>query len=46
MVSSKPSFTARKDLHGLELPKETILEIEILNELQGQVSTINRYVLC
>lgn len=38
MESIKPSFTAKKDFKGLELPERTILEIEVVEELQGEVS--------
>ena len=31
---------AKKDLRGLELPKGTVLEIEVVDELQGEVCEI------
>lgn len=37
MKGSKSSFSARHELQGVELPKGTIIEIEIVNELQGEV---------
>ena len=34
----KPSFTPKvKELNGLELPKGTVLEVEFVPELQGEV---------
>lgn len=32
-----PSFSLKSEIRGLELPKGTILEIEIVHELQGEV---------
>lgn len=37
MGGTRPSFGVKRDLQGLELPKGTVLEIEILQELQGEV---------
>lgn len=38
MMGSKPSFTPKvKELNGLELPKGTVLEVEFVPELQGEV---------
>lgn len=36
--SSTPSFVNKREIQGLELPKGTVLEIEILPELHGEVS--------
>ena len=41
MGGTKPNFKVKKELHGLELPKGTVLEIEILNELLGEVSYLH-----
>ena len=38
MSGSVPSFSIKGELHGLELPKGTLLEIEIVHELQGEVT--------
>lgn len=35
MKGGTPSFTVKRDLQGLELPKGTVIEIEVVNELQG-----------
>ena len=35
--NSALSFSAKRELHGLELPKGTVLEIEVVNELLGEV---------
>lgn len=38
MKGSKPSFAPKmKELNGLELPKGTVLEVEFVHELQGEV---------
>ena len=38
MKGSKPSFVPKmKELNGLELPKGTVLEVEFVHELQGEV---------
>ena len=37
----KPSFTPKvKELNGLELPKGTVLEVEFVPELRGEVRMI------
>ena len=38
MKGNKPSFMAKpKELNGLELPKGTVLEVEFVQELKGEV---------
>lgn len=38
MKGSKPLFGPKvKELSGLELPKGTVLEVEFVHELQGEV---------
>ena len=37
MTNEKPSFSIRREFYGLELPEGTILEIEIVQELVGEV---------
>ena len=38
MKGSKPLFAPKmKELNGLELPKGTVLEVEFVHELQGEV---------
>ena len=37
-MKGSPSFTAKREFHGLELPKGTMLEVELINEFQGEVS--------
>lgn len=40
-MKGKPTFTMKpKELNGLELPKGTILEVEFVQELQGEVRVI------
>ena len=39
MKSVKPSFTTYRELTTLELPKGTVLEIELVYEMTGEVST-------
>ena len=39
-MKGSPSFTAKREFHGLELPKGTILEVELINEFQGEVCII------
>ena len=37
-MKGKPTFSPRvKELNGLELPKGTVLEVELVQELQGEV---------
>ena len=38
MKGNKPLFAPKvKELNGLELPKGTVLEVEFVHELQGEV---------
>lgn len=37
MTGVKPPFGVKRELQGLELPNKTVLEIEIVQELQGEV---------
>ena len=38
MKGTKPSFSPKaKEFNGLELPQGTILEVEVVHELQGEV---------
>ena len=38
MKGSKPSFAPKpKEFNGLELPQGTVLEVELVQELQGEV---------
>ncbi len=38
MMSSRPTFcSARKEWHGLEIPKGTVIEVECVPELVGEV---------
>ena len=41
MSGSVPTFSLKGDIRGLELPKGTILEIEIVHELKGEVGLDN-----
>ena len=41
MKGNKPTFAPKpKELNGLELPKGTVLEVEFVQELQGEVRII------
>ena len=40
MNGLKPSFKTHRELTTLELPKGTVLEIELVHEMTGEVSTI------
>ena len=41
MKGNKPTFTPKpKELNGLEIPKGTVLEVEFVQELQGEVRLI------
>lgn len=45
MKGSKSSFTTKtKELNGLELPKGTVLEVEFVQELQGEVRLLISYI--
>lgn len=50
MKGNKPTFAPKpKELNGLELPKGTVLEVEFVQELQGEVRniyTLNMLTLC
>lgn len=37
MHGSKAVFSSKRELRGLELPKDTVIEVELTNELQGEV---------
>ena len=37
---SSPSFSLKSEIRGLELPRGTVLEIEIVHELQGEASCV------
>ena len=38
MKGNKPLFATKvKELNGVELPKGTVLEVEFVHELQGEV---------
>lgn len=37
MHGSKAVFSTKRELRGLELPKGTVIEVELINELQGEV---------
>ena len=39
MRSVEPSFTTHRELTTLELPKGTVLEIELVYKMAGEVST-------
>ena len=39
-MKGQTSFMTKRDIQGLELPKGTIIEIEVVNELQGEVSIL------
>ena len=38
MKGAKPVFSSKRELQGLELPKGTVIEVELVEELQGEVS--------
>ena len=40
MRGGKAVFNMKHDLHGLELPKNTVLEVELALELHGEVSYV------
>ena len=40
MRGGKAVFSIKHDLHGLELPKNTVLEVELALELHGEVSYV------
>lgn len=41
MKGNKPTFALKpKELNGVELPKGTVLEVEFVQELQGEVRSI------
>lgn len=42
--SDKPHFVAKRDLYGLELPKGTVLELELVQEYIGEVLICNFYI--
>ena len=37
MIGQKPSFTAHREITNLELPKGTVIEIELVTERVGEV---------
>ena len=37
MLGQKPSFTANREITNLELPKRTVIEIELVTERVGEV---------
>lgn len=37
MKGTRPVFSQKRELQGLELPKGTIIEVELVPELQGEV---------
>ena len=46
MKGHKPLFTLKaKELNGLELPKGTVLEVEFVHELQGEVRLLIKHLL-
>lgn len=38
MKGPRPVFSSKRELQGLELPKGTVIEVELVEELQGEVS--------
>lgn len=45
-MKGTPSFTARRELQGLELPKGTVLEVEVVSEMIGEVSCLATSQVC
>ena len=37
MKGPRPVFSTKRELQGMELPKGTIIEVELVQELQGEV---------
>ena len=40
MKGARPAFSQKRELQGLELPKGTVIEVELVQELQGEVSDL------
>lgn len=40
MKGARPVFSSKRELQGLELPKGTVIEVELVQELQGEVSDL------
>lgn len=37
MKGPRPVFSTKRELQGMELPKGTVIEVELVQELQGEV---------